>query len=70
MNIETIEINGVELEIEFFYTPEERPSRDCPGELESFEIEAINAGGVDIIDILEESIFAAIITELKRLRGE
>ena len=42
MNIETIKVNGVELVVEFNYDSGEAPSRDCPGEAESFEIETVD----------------------------
>jgi hypothetical protein len=68
MNIETIKVNRVELVVEFDYDEGESPSRDCPGEAESFEIEAVTVDGIDIIDMLNDENFDDIIKGLKELR--
>ena len=64
---------GRRLDVTYSYTPEDISLRingiqaepDYP---ESFEIEAVKLGGVDITDLLAEDLITEIVTEIKGQR--
>jgi len=71
---EEVCINGVDMEVTFYYTPEEPaqlygPPENCsPGEPEKVEIEKVTINSVDFIDLLNTYAFDLI--ERKILENE
>ena len=70
MGYHTYNSMGRRLDVTFSYTPEDVSLRINgiqaePDYAESFEIEAVKLGGVDITDLLSEDLLTDIVTEIR-----
>lgn len=56
----TIEFRGVELDVEYFFSPDEKaetgPEAQYPGCGEQLELNAISMNGIDCLELLDEQI--------------
>jgi len=64
-----IQINGVWLDVEFYHQPHE-PQMVDPGVDESFEVEKVKVGGIEISAILSDEFIAEIETKLMETKDE
>lgn len=73
---ETVVVRGVEMEVEFDYSPPCRGSRDKygvplePDEPESLGLTAVVVGGIDIIDLINAKLSDEIISAIESARTE
>lgn len=70
INIENVVINGIELEIGFYFYPEEKQTFNDPGYPAEIEPEYINHLGEDISELLSEKIFDKIIEQLFEIKKQ
>ena len=51
---EYIDFDGLELEVDCYYSAPEKTTHDYPGSDEYYEIDAVRYKGVDVSELLEE----------------
>ena len=70
MSYTIIHYKNVDLEVEYFYTPFEKPTYDHPGCHEDAEIEIIKINGVDVTELLyndHDDIAIQILEDMKNI---
>ena len=65
LETETIEIDGINLEVSYYYDEGmQSDDYDVPNDLPSADIEKIEVKGVDIYDIIDEWVLSEIIDKI------
>lgn len=75
-NKANVNIKGIDLIVEFSYSPEEDPSSECEGSHEDYEITGVFLAvlekihykkiGADIVTLLSEDVYEEILEEIKQ----
>ena len=66
----SIELDGLPLEVVFFYTPADYGDNWTPPYGETYEIDSVNISGIDMIEFLENNVpnwEELIINKIKEL---
>lgn len=66
MTVETIDLDGLNMEIAFDYQPPERQTWEHPGCEEEYEINSVIVAGVDIVSLLSDETIERIEAALAR----
>lgn len=61
---ETVKLNGVSMDVEFYYTPADFGGNDYPSSAASYEVTAVKVGGVDIFSVLPQDVVTCDIPDL------
>jgi hypothetical protein len=67
---ELIDFKGVDLEVEYFYSPPEKPTREYPGAPMCIEVSNVKVKDTDITSLISDADIQAIEAQISEILND